>query len=817
MSRPIRVSTNEAHYIPYISDIRWVETFSSSLGNAESLQSAFSVHEDYVDMQAPIELADSANEYDEQFWTISPTKSLKLYSQLSQPSGETLEIQVFSAFLVSSFASASVNWLNGSTSWVSYQDGTYQLRESGPDDYPDQLSQISAQRLRISRISLPPLMKAFPVASNTTSFQVLTELQTPLGQIEPTYTLDTSLPISSGWFLDTLGPAFLLIAILFIGIVLHFANAVTSWLLPWLALTAQLPFEANYSLHALDRAGFLVTRFTHGSDCGLELLWVVSLGLVVAMPILWTDPFLTVLAPILTVSLIALMTRYRSTIQRVLLGRALLSCFKAMDTFISVPLQVTSISVPLQAVNSPESKASQLVVNTKNLCWWSNAAQEVRKSRREWAYSLIAQLAIVFVVQAFLIIDYLSSSTDTKSTTISVGLALNSLWIWAIPILGWTAMRHMSHSRIRSKQIWGLGTISTSAGIIDILRPSAPQRIIQSFGSTIGRTALANSLFHKLDFAVGNLEEGVLSLEGCTAICGSGYDLREWSDTFNRLSLLVLPTLLLIAHLAFPAKSTSNTCILYSGPGTEDGSSFASLFLKGPWSSKELITFKFIPHWLQRNHCLTKDQDLLIPDRTILQSGRDDDLSVSAVSPENEHVRFKNADGEEAGPKCVASILGLPSAISILSNLTAGLHILAITCVVLGAVMTIALRSDANFHGSNVITDPFSPSRNEAASNIYVVPESSSLTIGAAAGLTTACCIPAVLLLVFIWNINFGINWKSRDGGVSGSVFSSLLIPYTDIFRPDIQTRSWKSIRTAAIALAALRMSLSSSQGSKDA
>jgi hypothetical protein len=60
----------------------------------------------------------------------------------------------------------------------------------------------------------------------------------------------------------------------------------------------------------------------------------------------------------------------------------------------------------------------------------------------------------------------------------------------------------------------------------------------------------------------GNLEEGVLSLEGCTAICGSGYDLWEWSDTFNRLSLLILPTLLLIAHLAFPAAGWQSYLII---------------------------------------------------------------------------------------------------------------------------------------------------------------------------------------------------------------------------------------------------------------
>ncbi|KAE8441042.1 hypothetical protein EG329_006079 [Mollisiaceae sp. DMI_Dod_QoI] len=47
--------------------------------------------------------------------------------------------------------------------------------------------------------------------------------------------------------------------------------------------------------------------------------------------------------------------------------------------------------------------------------------------------------------------------------------------------------------------------------------------------------------------------QGVLSFSGCESICGPGYSLWGWKDTINRLSLLVLPTIVLIAHLAFPA------------------------------------------------------------------------------------------------------------------------------------------------------------------------------------------------------------------------------------------------------------------------
>jgi hypothetical protein len=47
-------------------------------------------------------------------------------------------------------------------------------------------------------------------------------------------------------------------------------------------------------------------------------------------------------------------------------------------------------------------------------------------------------------------------------------------------------------------------------------------------------------------------ETGVLTYAGCNAICGSTYSLWEWKDTVDRLSLLILPTIVLIAHLAFP-------------------------------------------------------------------------------------------------------------------------------------------------------------------------------------------------------------------------------------------------------------------------
>jgi hypothetical protein len=59
-----------------------------------------------------------------------------------------------------------------------------------------------------------------------------------------------------------------------------------------------------------------------------------------------------------------------------------------------------------------------------------------------------------------------------------------------------------------------------------------------------------------------NPSEGMLSYNGCTLMCGPGIQLWEWKDTFNRISLLVLPTLFLLAHLAFPPLGWKNYVVV---------------------------------------------------------------------------------------------------------------------------------------------------------------------------------------------------------------------------------------------------------------
>ena len=63
-----------------------------------------------------------------------------------------------------------------------------------------------------------------------------------------------------------------------------------------------------------------------------------------------------------------------------------------------------------------------------------------------------------------------------------------------------------------------------------------------------------------------------------------------------------------------------------------------------------------------------------------------------------------------------------------------------------------------------VTQGPFSPMRGGSANNIYVIPAPNKLDFGTATLLAAACCVPAVLSLISMWNKVLETNWKSRFG-----------------------------------------------------
>jgi hypothetical protein len=59
---------------------------------------------------------------------------------------------------------------------------------------------------------------------------------------------------------------------------------------------------------------------------------------------------------------------------------------------------------------------------------------------------------------------------------------------------------------------------------------------------------------------------------------------------------------------------------------------------------------------------------------------------------------------------------------------------------------------------------PFSPMRQDAANNIYVIPAPTVFSLGTATLLSAACCIPPILSMASMWNKILEINWRARFG-----------------------------------------------------
>ena len=75
---------------------------------------------------------------------------------------------------------------------------------------------------------------------------------------------------------------------------------------------------------------------------------------------------------------------------------------------------------------------------------------------------------------------------------------------------------------------------------------------------------------------------------------------------------------------------------------------------------------------------------------------------------------------------------------------------------------------------------PLSPLRRGSANNIYVIPAPVKLAFGTATLLAAACCIPAVLSLISMWNKILEINWKTRFGNDPGQNPADELIEGTN-------------------------------------
>lgn len=184
-----------------------------------------------------------------------------------------------------------------------------------------------------------------------------------------------------------------------------FSECMTSWLIPWLALAAQLPFET------IDRRSNLIVMLL---AIGSPALITYSLALTI-LNARWINESFRQIKDKLNAEKFPQQTNALRAARRIL---------------------IESHHIPIQIVNGPHHEISQLIGIPENWTWWVRLLELIQKTKRGWTYSLYSNVGWVFVAQLLTIIDFFNTKNQSKS--IGVGLAINCLWMWMIPItLGW--------------------------------------------------------------------------------------------------------------------------------------------------------------------------------------------------------------------------------------------------------------------------------------------------------------------------------------------------------------------------------------------
>ncbi|PMD37039.1 hypothetical protein L207DRAFT_393462, partial [Hyaloscypha variabilis F] len=181
-----------------------------------------------------------------------------------------------------------------------------------------------------------------------------------------------------------------------------FSAAFAQWVLPWLALTAQLPYETK--------------------DGPTNMM---SLMLAVGSPML------------ITYSLCVTILNSRWLNERFAVLRdenKRLGNHQEKALAAARYILRETQHVPI-AIRDTRRRFAELIVSPANLVWWTSLQEEIERTKRDFTYSLGAQTVWVVVTEGIAVLDFF---TIIDSSTIGMGVAINSLWMWLIPItLGW--------------------------------------------------------------------------------------------------------------------------------------------------------------------------------------------------------------------------------------------------------------------------------------------------------------------------------------------------------------------------------------------
>ncbi|KAK2030400.1 hypothetical protein LX32DRAFT_638264 [Colletotrichum zoysiae] len=181
------------------------------------------------------------------------------------------------------------------------------------------------------------------------------------------------------------------------------ASASTNYLLPWLALTAQLPYETGSG--EADIIGVCI-------GLGSPLLMTFSLMMTILNK-RW------------------IRKRFRN------LASNCEEASKEMKSRINSARVIAEETgqAPMRLLHR-DGLLERLVTRDANTTWWSEAAKNLKSTRRPVTFSLIAQLTVAIIAWILTVTGSLKQKVgDTEEALV---LSSGSLWIWLVPvIIGW--------------------------------------------------------------------------------------------------------------------------------------------------------------------------------------------------------------------------------------------------------------------------------------------------------------------------------------------------------------------------------------------
>ncbi|KAE9378440.1 hypothetical protein N431DRAFT_400117 [Stipitochalara longipes BDJ] len=184
------------------------------------------------------------------------------------------------------------------------------------------------------------------------------------------------------------------------------ANSITVWLLPWIALTAQLPYEAD---------GFSANLMSLLLAVGSPALITFSLA-ITAFNRRWIRKRFAVSANNLPLKFDSKFSHFKPSVE----GAQYL-----LEKAQQVPLRCSEV----------EGWLSSLIVLPQNRHWWTGVMEDLTKTRRDVTFSLIAQLLFAVLAYIFTVIEAFPQS---GSLTTATQMSASGLWAWMVPICaGW--------------------------------------------------------------------------------------------------------------------------------------------------------------------------------------------------------------------------------------------------------------------------------------------------------------------------------------------------------------------------------------------